>query len=228
MSHDAPPIHRRECTIAGADVHLVDGSIADAGRLSAEFVKSHGWYDASGQREPYRVEGKKTMGFEIARAFGWRLPDVIVYPTGGGLGFIGIYKAFEELQALGFVDARLPRFVAVQSSGCAPIVRAWNDHAETAVPWANPTTIAYGINVPKTLGDFLVLDILRRTSGTAIAVDDSDIASMREQVGREEGVPVGPEGAATLVAARALRKSGWIDRGESVLTINTGSGLKYL
>ena len=228
MSHDAPPIHRRECTMAGADVHLVHGSIADAGRLSAEFVQSQGWYDASGQREPYRVEGKKTMGFEIARAFDWRLPDVIVYPTGGGLGFIGIHKAFEELQALGLVGTRLPRFVAVQSSGCAPLVRAWNDRAEIAAPWVNPTTIAYGINVPKTLGDFLVLDILRKTSGTAIAIDDSDIATTREHVGREEGIPVGPEGAATLAAARALRKSGWIGSGERVLAINTGSGLKYL
>jgi threonine synthase len=228
MSRDAPPIHRHECAMAGAEVHLVDGSIADAGRVSADFVKSHGWYDASGQREPYRVEGKKTMGFEIARAFGWRLPDVIVYPTGGGLGFIGIHKAFEELQALGFVGPQLPRFVAVQSSGCAPLVRAWQDRADAAAEWANPRTIAYGINVPKTLGDFLVLGILRTTQGTAIAVEDVDIAAMREQVGRVEGLALCPEGAATLVAAQELRSNGWIRAGELVLAINTGSGLKYL
>ena len=227
MSRDAPPIHRRECAMAGAEVHLVDGSIADAGRLSADLSKSHGWYDASGQREPYRIEGKKTMGFEIARALGWRLPGVIVYPTGGGLGFIGIHKAFEELQALGFVGPDLPRFVAVQASGCAPLVRAWHDRSDSAAEWANPRTIAYGINVPKTLGDFLVLDILRTTNGTAIAVDDSHIATMREQVGREEGILLCPEGAATLVAAQELRKSGWIRAGERVLAMNTGSGLKY-
>jgi threonine synthase len=227
MSRAAPQIHRRECALAGAEVHLVDGSIADAGRVSAELAKAHGWYDASGQREPYRIEGKKTMGFEIARAFGWRLPDVIVYPTGGGLGFIGIHKAFEELQGLGFIGPQLPRFVAVQSSGCAPLVRAWRDGADAAADWAHPQTIAYGINVPKTLGDFLVLDILRKTKGAAIAVDDLDIAAMRERVGREEGLPLCPEGAATLVAAQELRKSGWIQARERVLAMNTGSGLKY-
>jgi len=227
MSRDAPLIHRRECAAAGAEVHLVDGSIADAGRVSADLAKSHGWYDASGQKEPYRIEGKKTMGFEIARALGWRLPDVVVYPTGGGLGFIGIHKAFEELQALGFVGSQLPRFVVVQSAGCAPLVRAWDDRADAATEWKHPQTIAYGINVPKTVGDFLILSILRATDGTAIAVDDSDIAAMRDKVGREEGILLCPEGAATLAAAQALRRSGWITAGERVLAMNTGSGLKY-
>ena len=228
MSRDAPQIHRRECSTAGAEVHLVDGSIADAGKVSAEFVRLRGCYDASGFREPYRIEGKKTMGFEIARAFDWRLPDVIVYPTGGGLGFIGIHKALEELQALGLVGSRLPRFVAVQSSGCAPIVRAWQQNAEAAAEWAQPYTIAYGINVPKTLGDSLVLKILRATEGTAIAVDDTAIESMVQQVGREEGTLVCPEGAATLVAVKQLRASGWLRGEDRVLAINTGSGLKYL
>jgi threonine synthase len=228
MSRDAPPIHRRECSMAGAEVHLVDGSIADAGKVSAGLVSSRGCYDASGFREPHRIEGKKTMGFEIARALDWRLPDVIVYPTGGGLGFIGIHKGFEELRALGLIGSQLPRFVAVQSSGCAPMVRAWQQNAETATEWTQPHTIAYGINVPKSLGDPLVLKILRATEGTATSVDDSAIKSMIEQVGREEGILLCPEGAATLVAAKQLRASGWIRADDRVLVMNTGSGLKYL
>lgn len=228
MSREAPAIHRRECEAAGAEVYLVDGTITDAGRSSAELVKRHGCYDASSLREPYRVEGKKTMGFEIARAYGWRLPDVIVYPTGGGVGLIGIRKAFEELHALELIGPKVPRFVAVQTSGCAPIVRAWHDHAEIANEWQKPHTIAYGINVPKALADFLVLRILYATSGCAVAVDDAAIVAMIRHIGREEGALLCPEGAATLVAAKELRTSGWIRDDDRVLAINTGSGLKYL
>ena len=228
MSREAPEIHWRECAIAGAEVHLVEGNIADAGRFSADLVALHGCYDASGFREPYRVEGKKTMGFEIARAMGWRLPDVIVYPTGGGVGLIGIDKAFAELKALGLIGAHVPRFVAVQSSGCAPIVRAWQTSADAAIAWERPRTIAYGINVPKALADFLVLRVLYASKGRAVAVPDSAIAAMIERVARSDGYLLCPEGAATLVAAQELRAAGWISAADRVLAINTGSGLKCL
>ena len=228
LSRDAPAIHRRECEAAGAEVHLVEGTISDAGRFNAALVKQHGCFDASSLKEPYRVEGKKTMGFEIARAYGWQLPDVIVYPTGGGVGLIGIHKAFTELRALGLVGPDVPRFVAVQSSGCAPIVQAWRARADSAHEWPKPSTLAYGINVPKAIADFLVLKILYETNGSAVSVDDSSIPPMIGQIGGEEGLVLCPEGAATLVAVKQLRAGGWIGAAERVLAINTGSGLKYL
>jgi threonine synthase len=227
MPHDAPPITRRECAAAGAHLYLIPGLINDAGRMVAAAVERYGWYDASTLKEPYRIEGKKTMGYEIAEQGGWRLPDVIIYPTGGGVGLIGMYKAFLELQALGWITGPLPRFVAVQAEGCAPIVRAFEAGAKESVPWPEARTVAFGINVPKALGDFLVLEALAATGGTAVAVSDEAILAARRRLARDEGLFVCPEGAATLAAAEHLRATGWIASGDRVLLLNTGTGLKY-
>lgn len=228
MPVDAPAITRSECTIAGARLHLVNGLISDAGKIVFQALSDDGsLYDASTLKEPYRIEGKKTIGFEIAEQLGWKLPDVILYPTGGGVGLIGIYKALTELQALGWVQGKLPRFVAVQSAGCAPIVEAWkNKHAES-IPWPNASTLAFGINVPKALGDFLILDAIYRTEGCAIAVDDRALLGEQRLIAELEGTFICPEGASTFVAARRLRDSGWIQDNDTVVAINTGLGLKY-
>jgi threonine synthase len=225
----APVITRRECRAAGADLSLVDGLIGDAARLVASFVESSGGtvFDASTLKEPYRVEGKKTMGLELVEQLGWRVPDVIVYPTGGGVGLIGIDKALQELRELGWIGDRLPRFVAVQASGCAPIVRAFAAGATRAQPWADARTVAFGINVPAPLGDELILDALARSDGTAIAVDDAELLDELRRFGAEEGLLLCPEGAACLAATRRLREAGWIDPGEQVVVLNTGAGLKY-
>lgn len=227
MPQDAPAINRLECVISGANVWLVDGLISDAGKIVARAVAQYGLYDASTLKEPYRIEGKKTLGFELVEQFDWNVPDVILYPTGGGVGLIGIYKALRELQAMGMVEKRLPRFVAVQAEGCAPIVRAFEQHQSASEFWNGAHTIAFGINVPKALGDFLILEALYESDGTALAVGDEDIVRMQQRIGAREGLFVCPEGAATLVAAEELRKRGWIERHERVLAINTGTGLKY-
>jgi threonine synthase len=227
MPRNAPAIHRFESTMVGAHVSLVDGVISDAGRFVQHIIEERGAYDASTLKEPYRIEGKKTLGFEIAEQFAWNVPDVIVYPTGGGVGLIGIDKALRELQELGWIEQRLPRMVAVQASGCAPIVRAWEAGERTSQYWENAKTIAFGITVPKALGDFLVLDSLYQTGGCAVAVDDDAIACARTRLAAEEGAILCPEGAATLAAADRLRASGWIQGHERVLLINTGLGLKY-
>ena len=212
--------------MTGARVHFVDGLISDAGKIVARAVAAHGWFDASTLKEPYRIEGKKTMGFELAEQLGWRLPDVIVYPTGGGVGLIGIDKALRELQAIGLLDGRMPRMVAVQSSGCAPIVRAFEAGARESQFWENARTVAFGITVPKALGDAgPALALCDRR--TAIAVDDAAILEKQREISGDEGVFVCPEGGATLAGAVALRERGWIRPGERVLLINTGSGLKY-
>jgi threonine synthase len=226
MPKSAPAIHRYECEAAGADVTLVDGVISDAGKVVAKMVSETGVYDASTLKEPYRIEGKKTMGFELAEQYGWRMPDVILYPTGGGVGLIGIYKALRELREIGFPFDRLPRMVAVQAAGCAPIVRAFAAGLRESQFWNDSKTAAFGINVPKALGDFLVLDAVYDTGGCAIAVEDAAIADSRRRVAATEGMLLCPEGAATIAAAAELRKSGWIRDGERVLAINTGSGLK--
>ncbi|MFJ5598208.1 threonine synthase [Micromonospora parva] len=229
MPLSAPSICRRECVAAGADLRLIDGLIGDAGRRVAELIaESNGAiFDAGTLREPYRLEGKKTMGYEIVEQLGWQVPDVIIYPTGGGVGLIGIHKALHELRELGWVGDKLPRLVAVQSTGCAPIVRAFAAGENRAQPWADAHTVAFGITVPAPLGDELILAALRESSGTAVAVDDADLlADLREFAGRE-GLLLCPEGAACLTAARQLRAGGWIRAGERVVVLNTGAGLKY-
>ena len=229
MPRDAPSITRNEVAIAGADLYLVDGLISDAGRIVAQAVADGGLYDASTLKEPYRIEGKKTMGLELAEQFDWVLPDVILYPTGGGVGLIGLHKAFKELRALGWIDpARpLPRLVAVQASGCAPIVEAWARGASESTFWPASHTVAFGINVPKALGDFLVLEALYESGGCAVAVDDADLLAAQRQAAALEGCFVCPEGAALFAAAQQLRESGWIRAGERVVALNTGAGIKY-
>jgi threonine synthase len=227
MPQDAPPIPRGECAISGSELYLVKGLISDAGKIIARAVADYGWYDASTLKEPYRIEGKKTMGLELAEQFDWELPDVILYPTGGGVGIIGIYKALRELQQMGWIGDKMPRLVAVQSSGCAPIVRAWQEKQMESVFWENAQTLAFGITVPKALGDFLVLDAIYKTDGCAVAVDDDQILAAEEMMASREGAFVCPEGAANLSAALKLKAEGWINAEEKVVLLNTGSGLKY-
>lgn len=227
MPESAPAVNRLETVMVGADVRLVDGLISDAGAIVGRAVARTGWFDASTLKEPYRIEGKKTMGFELAEQLGWRVPDVIVYPTGGGVGLIGIDKALRELHALGLIGSAMPRMVAVQATGCAPVVKAFDAHADHAEPWPDAHTVAFGITVPKLLGDALVLRALYDTGGTALAVDDETILARQRELSSAEGVFVCPEGGATLAAAIVLRERGWIRSGERVLLINTGSGLKY-
>jgi threonine synthase len=229
MPLGAPSITRAECVVTGADLRLVDGLISDAGRLVASALAGSpdDWFDVATLKEPYRIEGKKTMGFEIAEQLGWRMPDVVVYPTGGGVGLIGIYKALTELVELGWVSGPLPRLVSVQSTGCAPIVRAFEAGAAESEPWEDAMTAAFGINVPKALGDFLVLEAVRATEGTAVAVDDEDILADLALAGRLEGMFLCPEGAATVTAVRRLRRDGWLGADDEVVLLNTGAGVIY-
>jgi threonine synthase len=214
--------------VAGAELYLVDGLIGDAGRLVNAAVRKRADYqEVSTLREPYRLEGKKTMGYEIAEQLGWTLPDVILYPAGGGVGLIGIYKAILEMQALGWIRPDLPRLVAVQADGCAPIVRAFESGATESEPFPNAHTVAFGITVPKALGDFLVLDALYATGGTAVAVDDAALLADQREVARLEGSFICPEGAACITAVRQLRESGWLTAADEVVVLNTGTGLKY-
>jgi threonine synthase len=223
MPAAAPSIHRVQCLRAGAKVFIVDGLINDAGRLVARACAKDGVYNASTLKEPYRIEGKKTLGFEIAEQFEWNLPDVIVYPTGGGVGLIGMHKAFCELTAIGLLGPALPRFIAVQSSGCAPIVKAFREKQDVSEPWDGASTVAFGINVPKAIGDFLILRILKETGGSAIAVDDDEILEYQARLARQEGVLASLEGAATLAALAQARRLGAIGAGERVLIINTAT-----
>lgn len=230
MPRSAPVMTRQEILVAGAELHLVDGLISDAGALIAALVRDSagGLFNASTLREPYRIEGKKTMGLEIAEQLGWRVPDVIVYPAGGGVGLIGIHKGLSELRELGWLpDGPLPRLVAVQATGCAPIVRAHQAGRRRAEPWPDGHTVAFGINVPAPLGDELMLDALAQTGGTAVAVDDADTLAELRGVARTEGMLLCPEGAACLAGIRQLVGSGWLTGAEEVVMINTGSGLKY-
>jgi len=224
MPKEAPEITRMECAMTGARLYIVDGLIGDAGKLAAQ---ADGWFNTSTLKEPYRIEGKKTMGMEIVEQLGWRMPDVIVYPTGGGVGLIGIRKALDEILTLGWLTGRLPRLVAVQSSGCAPIVRAYSRGSAVAAPWEDASTVAFGINVPSALGDFLILQAIRDTNGIAIAVDDADLLASQAACATTEGVLMCPEGAATLTAVEQLRATGWLDGSEEVVVLNTGSDLKY-
>lgn len=227
MPVDAPAITRNECAISGADLYLVNGLISDAGKIVGQAVKERGWFDVSTLKEPYRLEGKKTMGFELAEQLDWEMPDVILYPTGGGVGLIGIWKALNELRELGWIEGELPRLVAVQAAGCAPIVKAWEEGATESEFWEGARTAAFGITVPKALGDFLILQALRETNGTAVAVTDEELLRDQALLAQTEGTFICPEGAATLSAARKLRDSGWIKETDRVVLLNTGTGIKY-
>jgi threonine synthase len=227
MPRDAPEITRRECAAAGAELYLVDGLIGDAGTIVAGAVADGEWFDVSTLKEPYRLEGKKTMGLEIVEQLGGRVPDVIVYPTGGGVGLIGIHKALHELRALGRLDARLPRLVAAQAAGCAPIVRAFERGARTAEPFPDAHTVAFGINVANPLGATLILDAIADTGGCAIAVTDDELLAALTETARLEGAFLCPEGAAGVAAIRRLREDGWIAPDEEVVLLNTGAGIKY-
>jgi threonine synthase len=228
MPLDAPKITRNEVAASQSNLYLVEGLISDAGKIVADAVKDYELYDASTLKEPYRIEGKKTMGYEIVEQLGWNVPDVILYPTGGGVGIIGIYKAIKEMMELGWIEeGKLPRLVSVQAEGCAPIVKAWKEGEMHSEFWENSETIAFGINVPKALGDFLVLEALYETNGCAIAVDDESLVKEQMNITAKEGAFICPEGAATFVAARRLRETGWIKDEELVVALNTGAGIKY-
>jgi threonine synthase len=228
MPAAAPPITRAECAAAGAELYLVDGQIGDAGRLVADALRRRpGYQNVATLREPYRIEGKKTMGLEIAEQLGWRMPGVIVYPTGGGVGIIGIFKALRELVELGWVSGDLPRLVAVQPDGCAPIVRAFGAGATESEPWPDPQTVAFGLTVPKALGDFLILEALYATGGIAVSVTDEALLADQREVARVEGSFICPEGAACFAAVRQLRASGWLAETDEVVVLNTGTGLIY-
>ena len=227
MPKDAPEINVKECAATGAKLFLVDGLISDAGKIVARGVQGHGWFDASTLKEPYRIEGKKTMGLELAEQFEWDVPEVIIYPTGGGVGIIGIYKAMQELIELGWVEEKMPRLVAVQSTGCDPIVRAYEKGEKESVFCNDSKTVAFGINVPKALGDFLVLEAIYNTYGTAVAVTDREILKAQNMLAKREGAFVCPEGAATLAAAIKLQKEDWLRPHDRVVLLNTGTGLKY-
>jgi threonine synthase len=228
MPEGAPEITRVECVAAGAELYLVDGLIGDAAAIVRDAVsRRSGWQEVATLKEPYRLEGKKTMGYELAEQLGWRLPDVILYPTGGGVGLIGIQKALLEMRELGWVTGPLPRWVAVQASGCAPIARAWAEGAAESEPFPDAQTVAFGLTVPKALGDFLVLEALRETDGCAVEVTDEQLLAEQRRLAASEGTFICPEGAACLAAARHLRESGWIGEEEHVLVINTGTGIKY-
>ena len=228
MPRDTPIANQREAQQYGAKLTLVDGLINDCGRIIAEKKSVEGWFDFSTLKEPYRVEGKKTMGYEIAEQLEWRLPDVIIYPTGGGTGLIGMWKAFAELEQLGWIGKARPRMVSVQASGCAPIVKAFDEGKASAEPWQNGKTVASGLRVPQAVGDFLMLRAIRDSHGTALSVSDDEMLAEIPRVGKAEGVFFCPEGAACVAALRHLLKTGWIRPNDEVVIFNTASGLKYL
>lgn len=217
-----------ETRALGADLELLDGLITDCGARVAVGVREKGWFDLSTLKEPYRVEGKKTMGYELAEQLGWRLPDVIVYPTGGGTGMVGMWKAFEEMEALGWIDSRRPKMISVQATGCAPIVRAWENGEEFAEPWEGAETYASGMRVPRAVGDFLILRAVRSSGGAAIAVSDEEMEEWTLKVGALTGIFCAPEGAATAAAVPHLVASGVISPDDEVVLFNTGSGVKYV
>jgi len=227
MPEDAPKVNMVECQAVGAKVVLVKGLIGDCGRLVSQGTKEMGWFPLSTLKEPYRVEGKKTMGIEVAEQLGWELPDVIVYPTGGGTGIIGMWKAFDEMESLGWIGSERPRMVSIQAEGCAPIPKAFDEGKEESEPWEGAHTIAPGIRVPHALGDFLILNAVRESGGVAMAVSDDDIMEAVNLMARKEGLFACPEGAATLAGLSRMIEEGTVDGGERVVLFNTGSGLKY-
>jgi threonine synthase len=233
MPKDVPMANRVECDYYGAHVKLVDGLISDSARKVAELRdsevwKSDKWFDVSTTKEPYRVEGKKTMGYEVAEQLGWRLPQGIIYPTGGGVGLLGMWKAFDEMEQLGFISSVRPNMISVQASGCAPIVKAWDEGRASAEMWPNASTVAAGLRVPKPYGDYLILDILKKSGGLALVATDAEILAATRHWAKVEGIFAAPEGAASLVAYQKLLASNFFTPEDTVVLFNTGSGLKYL
>ncbi len=228
MPRDTPIANQIEVQQYGARLTLVDGLINDCGRIINERKTAEGWFDISTLKEPYRVEGKKTMGYEIAEQLNWTLPDVIIYPTGGGTGLIGMWKAFQEMEELGWIGSKRPRMVSVQASGCAPIVKAFGEGRETAEPWQNAKTVASGLRVPQAVADFLMLRALRESNGMALSVSDEEMIAEIPRLGRAEGIFFCPEGAACAAALRRSMQNGWVKPTDEVVLFNTASGLKYL
>jgi threonine synthase len=229
MPKDTPFANIEESRMAGAEVVLVDGLISDAAGMAGEKARAEGWFDVSTFKEPYRMEGKKVMGYELAESFGWSLPDVIIYPTGGGTGLVGMWKAFAELEELGWLEnTRRPRMVSVQADGCAPVVKAFQAKASFCDFWTNAQTLASGLRVPKSFADHLILHDIYESNGTAVAVSDKSILESQKQLAELEGIFAAPEGAATLAALKELIQQGWVHPEERIVLFNTGSGLKYL
>ena len=228
MPKDAPDANQKEVVITGGKLELVDGLISDAGRVSRQKAQEDGLFDISTLQEPYRVEGKKTMGYEIAEQMGWTLPDTIIYPTGGGTGIVGMWKAFQEMEEMGWIDGKRPKMFCVQAEGCAPMVRAFREGSEFAEPWQNANTIAAGIRVPAAIGDYLILGALRESGGGALTVTDDEILDYMKIVASLEGMFICPEGAAITAALEKLLADGTLSPDENILLLNTGSGLKYL
>jgi threonine synthase len=228
MPKDVPMANRIESEYYGAHVTLVNGLISDCARMVAERKEKEGWFDVTTLKEPFRVEGKKTMGYEVAEQLGWKVPDGIIYPTGGGVGLLGMWKAFDELEQLGWIGAERPQMIAVQSAGCAPIVKAWDEGEAAAAMWPDAATLASGLRVPKPYGDYLILDILNRSGGLALSVTDEEVLLAMREWARVEGIFAAPEGAAALAAYRKLRASEFFSADDRVVLFNTGTGLKYL
>jgi threonine synthase len=228
MPKDVPEANYIECMMAGANTTLVDGLISDCGKIVAERKDAEGWFDLSTLKEPYRIEGKKTMGLELAEQLGWRVPDVVFYPTGGGVGMIGMWKAFDELEQLGWIGSKRPKMICVQADGCAPIVKAFDEGKEDSEFWENAATLASGLRVPKAIGDFLVLRAVRESSGTCIAISDKDLLDAGVWLAETEGLFVAPEGSACIAALDQLLKNGFLKKSDEVVIYNTGTGYKYL
>ncbi len=228
MPQDAPDANKKETLVAGSELNLVDGLINDAGREAVAVAKELGLFDLSTLKEPYRAEGKKSMGLEMVQQLGWKMPDAMIYPTGGGTGIIGMYKGFQELLELGWIQGKQPKFISVQADGCQPIVKAFNDGASTSELWANASTKADGLRVPHPFADYLILDAIRATGGTALAVSDQEMIDAMYELATAEGIFPAPEGAATLVGLKKLLDQKFLDPDESVVLFNTGSGYKYL
>jgi threonine synthase len=234
MPKDVPMANRIECDYYGAHVTLVNGLISDCAKRVADLKKNarkwdeEGWFDVSTTKEPYRVEGKKTMGYEVAEQLGWAMPKGIIYPTGGGVGLLGMWKAFDEMEKLGWIGPERPKMIVVQSAGCAPVAKAWDEHRPTADAWPNASTIASGLRVPKPYGDYLILDILAKSGGSAVTATDPEMLEATRHWAKVEGIFAAPEGAASLVAYRKLRASGFFKPEDTVVLFNTGNGLKYL
>ena len=228
MPRDVPQANFIECKAYGANVTLVDGLISDCGKIVAERKAREGWFEVSTLKEPYRIEGKKTMGYEVAEQFEWQLPDAILYPCGGGVGLIGMWKAFDELEKLGWIGSKRPKMISVQAAGCAPITRAFEQQTEASEFWGDANTIAAGLRVPKALGDFLVLRAVRESNGVAISVSDEAMLDAGQELATSEGIFPAPEGGACVAAVRELLRTGALKRDEDIVIFNTGSGLKYL